>query len=122
SSGKYRVSGRSLREPSSISSPSRKTTHRKPSHLGSYSRPGSRGTACTAFASIGRTGGITGRSTPAILNDRSDNSGRDTHCLVTTERPEPPLTGGERETLRTFLDFHRATLAMKCDGLSDEDL
>lgn len=24
--------------------------------------------------------------------------------------------------LRTFLDFHRATLAMKCDGLSDEDL
>nr|WP_222598477.1 DinB family protein [Lentzea tibetensis] len=24
--------------------------------------------------------------------------------------------------LRKFLDFHRATLAMKCDGLSDEDL
>lgn len=24
--------------------------------------------------------------------------------------------------LRAFLDFHRATLAMKCDGLSDEDL
>lgn len=24
--------------------------------------------------------------------------------------------------LRGFLDFHRATLAMKCDGLSDEDL
>ncbi|MEV4145466.1 DinB family protein [Amycolatopsis sp. NPDC049691] len=41
---------------------------------------------------------------------------------MTTERPEPPLTGGEREMLRTFLDFHRATLAMKCDGLSDEDL
>ena len=36
-------------------------------------------------------------------------------------RPEPPLTGDERETLRVFLDFHRATLAMKCDGLSDED-
>ena len=41
---------------------------------------------------------------------------------MTTERPAPPLTGGEREMLRTFLDFHRATLAMKCDGLSDEDL
>ncbi|MEU4253915.1 DinB family protein [Amycolatopsis sp. NPDC026612] len=41
---------------------------------------------------------------------------------MTTERPEPPLTGDEREMLRTFLDFHRATLAMKCDGLSDEDL
>jgi uncharacterized damage-inducible protein DinB len=24
--------------------------------------------------------------------------------------------------LRGFLDYHRATLAMKCDGLSDEDL
>jgi uncharacterized damage-inducible protein DinB len=38
------------------------------------------------------------------------------------DRPEPPLTGGEREMLRTFLDFHRATLAMKCEGLSDEEL
>ncbi|MGI5507207.1 DinB family protein [Lentzea sp. CA-135723] len=41
---------------------------------------------------------------------------------MTTERPSPPLQAGERETLRAFLDFHRATLAMKCDGLSDEDL
>lgn len=41
---------------------------------------------------------------------------------MTTERPEPPLTGDERATLRAFLDFHRATLAMKCDGLSDEQL
>ncbi|MEU1805662.1 DinB family protein [Streptomyces sp. NPDC019937] len=38
------------------------------------------------------------------------------------ERPVPPLIAGERETLRGFLDFHRATLAMKCDGLSDEEL
>ncbi|MGA5128859.1 DinB family protein [Streptomyces olivoreticuli] len=42
--------------------------------------------------------------------------------METTDRTGPPLTGGERETLRAFLDFHRATLAMKCDGLSDEDL
>ncbi|MCG8926448.1 DinB family protein [Lentzea sp. CC55] len=41
---------------------------------------------------------------------------------MTTERPSPPLQAGERETLRGFLDFHRATLAMKCDGLSDDDL
>jgi uncharacterized damage-inducible protein DinB len=34
----------------------------------------------------------------------------------------PPLAAGERETLRAFLDYQRATLAMKCDGLSDEDL
>lgn len=39
-----------------------------------------------------------------------------------TERIIPPLLGGERETLRAFLDFHRATLAMKCDDLSDEEL
>jgi uncharacterized damage-inducible protein DinB len=38
------------------------------------------------------------------------------------ERPTPPLTGGERETLRVFLDYHRATLAKKCEGLSDEEL
>ncbi|WP_328417365.1 MULTISPECIES: DinB family protein [unclassified Micromonospora] len=41
---------------------------------------------------------------------------------MTTERIGPPVTGGERETLRAFLDFHRATLALKCDGLSDEEL
>jgi uncharacterized damage-inducible protein DinB len=41
---------------------------------------------------------------------------------VTTERIGPPLREGERETLRAFLDYHRATLAMKCDGLSDDDL
>ncbi|MGW4212106.1 DinB family protein [Lentzea sp. NPDC004789] len=41
---------------------------------------------------------------------------------MNTERPSPPVQGDERETLRAFLDFHRATLAMKCDGLSDEDL
>ncbi|WP_434445577.1 DinB family protein [Lentzea sp. E54] len=41
---------------------------------------------------------------------------------MTTERPSPPLQAGERETLRAFLDFHRATLALKCDGLSDDDL
>jgi len=37
-------------------------------------------------------------------------------------RIAPPVTAGERKTLRAFLDYHRATLAMKCDGLSDEDL
>jgi uncharacterized damage-inducible protein DinB len=41
---------------------------------------------------------------------------------MTTGRIDPPLRGGERETLRAYLDFHRATLAQKCDGLPDEDL
>ncbi|MBG6104174.1 putative damage-inducible protein DinB [Micromonospora vinacea] len=41
---------------------------------------------------------------------------------MSTERIGPPVTGDERETLRAFLDFHRATLALKCEGLSDEEL
>ncbi|GAA4616297.1 DinB family protein [Actinoallomurus liliacearum] len=41
---------------------------------------------------------------------------------MTVDRIAPPVIGGEREMLRAFLDFHRATLAMKCEGLSDDDL
>jgi uncharacterized damage-inducible protein DinB len=41
---------------------------------------------------------------------------------VQDDRIGPPLLGGERETLRAFLDYHRATLAMKCQGLSDGEL
>jgi uncharacterized damage-inducible protein DinB len=41
---------------------------------------------------------------------------------VTIQRVEPPLAGGERETLRGYLDWHRATLRSKCEGLTDEDL
>jgi uncharacterized damage-inducible protein DinB len=44
------------------------------------------------------------------------------HAGVTTERMEPPLTGGERATLRAYLDFHRSTLALKCADLTDEQL
>jgi uncharacterized damage-inducible protein DinB len=32
----------------------------------------------------------------------------------------PPLNADERTTLESWLDFHRATLAMKCDRLDDE--
>lgn len=39
-----------------------------------------------------------------------------------TDRVEPPSIAGEREMLRDFLDFHRGTLVMKCEGLSDDDL
>ncbi|MEV6395795.1 DinB family protein [Streptomyces sp. NPDC051907] len=41
---------------------------------------------------------------------------------MTDDRIEPPRTAGERETLRAYLDFHRATLAMKTEGLGDEEL
>ncbi|MGX7760051.1 DinB family protein [Streptomyces angustmyceticus] len=34
-------------------------------------------------------------------------------------RPIPPLQADERATLEGWLDFHRATLALKCAGLDD---
>lgn len=42
--------------------------------------------------------------------------------MIDDDRVGPPLLGSERETLRAFLDYHRATLAMKCRGLTDEEL
>jgi uncharacterized damage-inducible protein DinB len=42
--------------------------------------------------------------------------------IMSTERTGPPVTGPEREMLRAFLDYHRATLALKCEGLSDDEL
>ena len=41
---------------------------------------------------------------------------------MTTERAAIPATASEREMLRGYLDFHRATLAMKCEGLTDDEL
>lgn len=37
-------------------------------------------------------------------------------------RPEPPRESGEVATLLGFLDYQRATLGLKCRGLSDEQL
>jgi uncharacterized damage-inducible protein DinB len=39
-----------------------------------------------------------------------------------TERPEPPFDGNERANLIGFLEFQRATLAWKCEGLDAEQL
>jgi hypothetical protein len=38
------------------------------------------------------------------------------------DRLDPPLRGAERESLLAWLDYHRATLAVKCDGLTAEQL
>jgi uncharacterized damage-inducible protein DinB len=38
------------------------------------------------------------------------------------ERIDPPLEADERTTLTAFLDFQRATLALKCEGLTDDQL
>ncbi|WP_406056324.1 DinB family protein [Streptomyces sp. NBC_01077] len=37
-------------------------------------------------------------------------------------RVEPSTVSGEREALEQWLDFHRATLARKCEGLDDAQL
>ncbi|MFD8969690.1 DinB family protein [Streptomyces sp. NPDC059568] len=39
-----------------------------------------------------------------------------------TERTEPSTVAGEREMLEGWLDYHRETLAVKCAGLTEEQL
>jgi uncharacterized damage-inducible protein DinB len=41
---------------------------------------------------------------------------------MTVERIDAPLEAGEREMLTAWLDWHRATLARKCDGLNGDQL
>jgi hypothetical protein len=41
---------------------------------------------------------------------------------MTTGRHEPAQTAGERAMLEGWLDYHRETLAWKCEGLTDEQL
>ncbi len=41
---------------------------------------------------------------------------------MTIERTQPPFLADERLTLTGFLDFQRATLAIKCAGLTDDQL
>lgn len=43
-------------------------------------------------------------------------------AMTTAERQEAPTTGDERTSLEGWLDFHRATLALKCEGLDDKQL
>jgi hypothetical protein len=40
--------------------------------------------------------------------------------MTTPDRAMPPLDADERTTLEGWLDFYRATLALKCDGLTDD--
>lgn len=42
--------------------------------------------------------------------------------MLEGNRPEPPSAAPAREMVEAFLDFQRATLLWKVDGLSDEDL
>ncbi|MFG3249974.1 DinB family protein [Streptomyces sp. NPDC048187] len=41
---------------------------------------------------------------------------------MTTERREPPVDADERAMLEGWVEYHRQTLAQKCEGLTDEQL
>ncbi|GEB59128.1 DinB family protein [Streptomyces gardneri] len=45
-----------------------------------------------------------------------------TERIESDPRVDPSTTSGEREALEQWLDFHRATLAGKCEGLDDAQL
>jgi uncharacterized damage-inducible protein DinB len=42
--------------------------------------------------------------------------------MAIIDRTDPPIEAPERAMLEAFLDFLRATILLKADGLSDEDL
>src|SRR4051794_23698301 len=46
---------------------------------------------------------------PAMVEDLKD-----------PRRPEPSFVASERTMLEDWLEFHRVTLLLKCEGLSDE--
>ena len=41
---------------------------------------------------------------------------------MAVDRTDPELVGDERSMLEAFLEYHRATLLLKCDGLEPEQL
>jgi hypothetical protein len=42
--------------------------------------------------------------------------------MDTSKRIDPPFIGSERELLTAFLDYHRQTVLLKVEGVSDTDL
>ena len=43
-------------------------------------------------------------------------------AAVTTERRDPPHSAPERDMLLAWLEYHRATLAIKCEGLTPDGM
>ncbi|MFJ2094155.1 DinB family protein [Streptomyces sp. NPDC087901] len=42
--------------------------------------------------------------------------------MTSAERPMPPLNADEHTNVAAWLDFYRATVAVKCEGLTDEQV
>ena len=45
-----------------------------------------------------------------------------TWTALQIDRHDPPTVAGERQSLDNWLDYHRATLLFKCQGLTGEQL
>src|SRR4051812_30587218 len=58
---------------------------------------------------------------PCLLDQTGRRSG-DMLRIVTDNRTPPPFIADERTMLNNWLEWHRGTLAVKCDGLSEEQL
>lgn len=56
---------------------------------------------------------------PVSVATRRDDGAVSTHAV---ERTDPPFEANERDTLSSFLDYYRATIALKCDGVSEDQL
>jgi uncharacterized damage-inducible protein DinB len=52
----------------------------------------------------------------------AENSPEVELASMSVTRIDPPFIADERPMLEAWLEYHRATLAMKCDGLSTEQL
>jgi Protein of unknown function (DUF664) len=50
------------------------------------------------------------------------DDGRVTWTAPQIDRHDPPTVAGERQSLDSWLDYHRATLLFKCQGLTGEQL
>jgi hypothetical protein len=60
---------------------------------------------------------------PSLLGESSEVPAAGWNDIgMTDPRIDPPLEADELTTLTTFLDFNRETLAVKCDGLTADQL
>src|SRR5437867_6392672 len=130
-SGKYRFNGFSSRLWIRISSPSRNTNARNPSHFGSKIHDPPVGNSATLFASIGKTGGFTGRCTPqsnpfsrmykTAVAIRTDSSESDLMDIIPCE-PEThsvklvALQGMSLAECLALLWMRRTTYAYETEG------
>jgi uncharacterized damage-inducible protein DinB len=56
------------------------------------------------------------------FRNRYGSGSRNEETAMAVERPKVPSEAGEREMLEAFLEWHRATLLKKCDGVPADRL